>query len=104
MPRNAQIALRDLNIREGKPRDYRKKGDATSVPILSPVRKPAHEVPRKGTAGAAKRWEVKQLRWQGLQLFSLLLAYLQYYFVGVYLQIASLPTAHITTAGQTLFT
>src|SRR5688572_19187947 len=81
--RNAQQALRELNMREGKPRDYRKKADVTFLPILELVRKQtSREAPVKSATKAGKGgWEIKQLKWQAVQAFSLLLAYLQYYFV-----------------------
>src|SRR4051812_45087504 len=64
--RNARVALRELNMREGKPRDYRKRAEVTSLPLLSRVQKQSsREVQVLIPQGAGM--ESKHLKWQAVQ-------------------------------------
>jgi hypothetical protein len=88
-PKQASISLR--STQSGKHIDRAVKGSAARSPdkkignhgVNNPV--PAKDSGTKNT----RAW--RSLAWQAIQLSSLALAYLQYYFIDVNLQIAKLP-------------
>lgn len=103
--RQLRSTLNRLNIQEGRPKGYcvaeePRPAPAAAAPQPSPRTKPASRppVPAKRRAGA------RAMAWQGVEATSLVLAYLVYYYSDVYLQIASLPSAHVVAqGGKTLF-